>query len=91
MIDKKAFLLMVLLLSQLSQAQETQPSDVKVERKLVQTVMSEDEVKYLLKRRILILQEDGTLIINKAAIQATKKNGYKSGTATESVICLHGE
>ena len=91
MIDKKAFLLMVLLLSQLSQAQESQPTDVKVERKLVQTVMSEDEVKYLLKRRILILQDDGTLTINKTAIQATKKNGYSSGTATESVICLKGE
>jgi hypothetical protein len=91
MIDKKAFLLMILLLSQLAQAQESQPSDVNIERKLVQAVMSEDEVKYLLEKRLLILQEDGTLKINKSAIQATKKNGYSSGIATESSICLEGK
>lgn len=91
MIDKKSFLLMILLLSQLSQAQESQSSDVNVERKLVQTVMSESEVKYLLQKGILLLQEDGTLKINKSAIQAARKNGYSSGTATESSICLEGK
>lgn len=91
MLDKKSFLLMVLLLSQVSQAQQNMPSDIKVERKLVQTVMSEDEVKFLLQKRILVLLQDGTLSINKEAIKTTKENGYKSGTATDSVICLHGE
>lgn len=91
MLDKKSFLLMVLLLSQVSQAQQNLPSDIKVERKLVQTVMSEDEVRFLLQKRILVLLQDGTLSINKEAIKATKENGYKSGTATDSVICLHGE
>ncbi len=91
MIEKKAFLLMILLLSQLSQAQESESSDAKVERNLVQAVMSEDEMRYLLESRILLLQGDGTLSINKAAVHATMVNGYKFGTATESVICLHGE
>ncbi len=91
MLDKKSFLLMVLLLSQVSMAQQNLPSNVKVERKLVQTVMSEDEIRYLLERRILVLLQDGTLIINREAIRATKENGFKSGTATDSVICLHGE
>ncbi len=91
MIDKKAFLLMVLLMSQLARAQDSQPTDVKVEQNLVQAVMSENELKYLIERGILILQEDGTLAINKAALKELKKNGYKSGTATDSVICLHGE
>jgi hypothetical protein len=87
MMDSKIFLLTVLLLSQISHADAQKEKTDNVDRKLVETVISEDELLLLIKNKVLIENEDGTLSLDKKALKEVKKNGFNLEHAAAGSIC----
>jgi hypothetical protein len=85
--DPKVFLLTVLLASQLANANEQKVETNKLERKLIEAVMSEDELLLLIKLNILTVNEDGTLSIDRKVLKDLKEEGIGNKLAAAGSIC----